>query len=202
MKRRTFVLALGGAGLACSQAVAAELRTIVMVRHGEKPPQGLGQLSCRGLNRSLRLPAVIAAKFGRPDAVFAPDPSKRKKDEGVRYDYVRPLATIEPTAVFFGLPVNASYGYQDLAGLQRALEADRYRAATLLVGWEHKEIEKLARRLLAAHGGDPAQVPDWHGDDFDSIFVLRLAQDGAARTATFAHLRQGLDGLPETCPGG
>ena len=53
-------------------ALAARVETIVFVRHGEKPEAGLGQLSCQGLNRALALPAVIRAKFGRPDAIFAP----------------------------------------------------------------------------------------------------------------------------------
>src|ERR1700730_4025255 len=50
------------------------VETIVLVRHGEKPDKGLGQLDCQGLNRALALPPVIAKTFGRPSAVFAPDP--------------------------------------------------------------------------------------------------------------------------------
>ena len=73
----------------------------MLVRHGEKPDKGLGQLDCQGLNRALALPAVIAKIFGKPSAIFAPDPSQQKEDDGVSYDYVRPLATIEPTAIFF-----------------------------------------------------------------------------------------------------
>jgi hypothetical protein len=80
------------------------VETIVLVRHGEKPDKGLGQLDCHGLNRALALPPVIAKTFGRPSAVFAPDPSQQREDYGVSYDYVRPLATIEPTAIFSGCP--------------------------------------------------------------------------------------------------
>jgi hypothetical protein len=36
--------------------------TIVIVRHGEKPPAGLGQLSCQGLNRALALSQVLFEK--------------------------------------------------------------------------------------------------------------------------------------------
>ena len=84
--------------------VATAKETIVFVRHGEKPPQGLGQFDCRGLNRALALPTVIQKSFGKPDAIFAPNPSDQKNDEGEHYDYVRPLATIEPTAIAFGMP--------------------------------------------------------------------------------------------------
>jgi hypothetical protein len=56
------------------------VETIVLVRHGEKPDKGLGQLDCQGLNRALALPPVIAKTFGRPSAVFAPDPSQHRED--------------------------------------------------------------------------------------------------------------------------
>jgi hypothetical protein len=70
--------------------------TIVLVRHAEKPEDGLGQLNCQGLNRALALAPVIAKSFGRPDAIYAPNPSHQKEDAGKPYDYIRPLATIEP----------------------------------------------------------------------------------------------------------
>ena len=109
--------------------VATAKETIVFVRHGEKPPQGLGQLDYRGLNRALALPAVIQKSFGKPDAIFAPNPSDQKNDDGEHYDYVRPLATIEPTAIAFGMPVNTQIGYDDIKGLQKALEDPAYRDA-------------------------------------------------------------------------
>ena len=93
------------AGAIAGQANGATA-TIVFVRHGEKPERGLGQLSCQGLNRALALPAVIAKYFDRVDAIFAPNPSHPKEDAGELYDYIRPLATIEPTAIWFGLPVD------------------------------------------------------------------------------------------------
>src|SRR5277367_623741 len=86
-------------------AQAAVTETIVLVRHGEKPALGLGQLDCQGLNRALALPAVIGKELGEPTAIFAPDPAQSKEDHGQPYNYVRPLATIEPTAIAFGLPV-------------------------------------------------------------------------------------------------
>ena len=93
--------------------------TVVFIRHGEKPPAGLGQLDCQGLNRALALPAVVERMFGKPDAIFAPDPSGKNDDSGVAYDYVRPLATIEPTAITFGLPVDASIEYSARGALVR-----------------------------------------------------------------------------------
>ena len=93
------------------------VQTIVFVRHGEKPDGGFGQLSCQGLNRALALAPNIANTFGKPIAIFAPNPSHPKMDAGTPYDYVRPLATIEPTAGLFGLPVDVSLDLYDKRGL-------------------------------------------------------------------------------------
>jgi len=193
-----------GLGAALSPAVAADrpvIETIVLVRHGEKPALGLGQLNCQGLNRALALPAVISKQFGRPDAIFAPNPAESKEDHEHPYNYVRPLATIEPAAIAFGLPVDASIGVSNLDTLRQKLESPAYRSALLVVAWEHVDIAKLARLLIADHGGDPAIVPDWQDGDFDSIYVVRLTQTGAGTTATFDHRREDLDGQPTTCPG-
>jgi hypothetical protein len=170
---------------------------IVFLRHGEKPPKGLGQLDCQGLNRALALPAYVERAFGRPDAIFAPNPSAPKPDMGVPYDYVRPLITIEPTAIAFGLPVHVEIGFADADGLQKALEAPAYAQALVVVAWEHRLIDVVVRNLLAAHGGDASQVPAWDDADFDSVDVVTLA---AGEPARFERRKQGLDGLPEACP--
>jgi hypothetical protein len=53
------------------------VETLVCIRHGEKPPGGLGQLTVKGLNRALALPKVLLAKYGRPQFVFAPSPNQK-----------------------------------------------------------------------------------------------------------------------------
>src|SRR5580704_4442324 len=116
-----------------ASAQPATTETIVMVRHGEKPAAGLGQLNCQGLNRALALPRVIESKYGKPDFIFAPDPAKEKNDGGTKYDYVRPLATIEPTAIYFGLPVNASIGFSKTDDLHAALLAPQYKSSLVVV---------------------------------------------------------------------
>jgi hypothetical protein len=187
---------LAGIALAAPAFAADTPERIVFVRHGEKPAAGLGQLDCRGLNRALALPAFIGAAFGKPDAIFAPDPAEQKKDAGQPYDYVRPLMTIEPTAIAFGLPVNAQIGFANVERLQGALEAPEYKNALVVVAWEHKLIDVVARALLAAHGGDPGLVPTWDDSDFDSVDVVTLDTGHAS----FSRLREGLDGEPEACP--
>jgi hypothetical protein len=198
---RSAVLALGLAVvLAPGAGRAAESETIAFIRHGEKPARGLGQLDCQGLNRALALPPVLVRLFGTPAAIFAPDPAHQKIDEGTSYDYVRPLATIEPTAIALGLPVHADLGVDDIAGLQTALEQPALRGGTVLVAWEHRLIEEVAKNLLAAHGADPSVVPKWDYDDYDGIYVVHLAWTAGAATATFERGRQGLDGQTASCP--
>jgi hypothetical protein len=173
---------------------APETQTIVLVRHGEKSDHGLGQLDCRGLNRALALPKVIATLFGKPDAIFAPDPAKTKPDHFTSYDYVRPLATIEPTAIRFGLPVNTQFGWTDTAGLVAELEKPAYRKAFVLVA-------KAAQALLAGNGGDPSKLPAWDYDDYDGIFVIRITRDATGAHASFERRQEHLDGQPAQCPG-
>lgn len=189
--------------LAAAPAIAAPVKqTIVLIRHAEKPPGGQGRLDCRGLNRAAALPAVIAREVGRPDAIFAPDPSHLKKDDGTKYPYRRPLQTIEPTAKILGQPVDTRFGYKQIGKLEEALGAPGLAGATVLVAWEHKELVKLTRALLRDNGGDEASVPRWRGTDFDSIYLVTIERDGSRSSATFERRSQGLDGQPDRCPPG
>jgi hypothetical protein len=183
----------------------AAVQTIVFIRHGEKPEGGFGQLTCQGLNRALALAPTIARSFGKPDAIFAPNPSHPKRDAGIFYDYVRPLATVEPTAVFFGLPIDVSLDLDDRKGLIAALEKRRApdHNAFVLVAWEHKRIAPVVRAILSAHGADAAslkEVEDWDGKDFDSMYVVAIRQLRNSTRGTFEHKHEGLDGQPNTCP--
>jgi hypothetical protein len=198
-------LRLGFAGLllAGPAAWAADpaTQTIVLLRHGEKPPEGLGQLDCQGLNRALALPPVLARRFGRPAAIFAPNPATRVRDEGGVYDYVRPLATIEPTAIALGMPVDASVGFTDTDGLQRLLGEPHLHNALVFVAWEHLRAQQIARSLMARHGGDADAVPSWRDDDFDSLYIVRIVRTGDRVKASFEHAHEGLNGQPRNCPG-
>jgi hypothetical protein len=179
---------------------AAQHETIVFIRHGEKPAGSFGQLDCQGLNRALALPPVLIRQFGNPDYLFAPDPRQQIKDGAHLWYYVRPLATIEPTAIRLGKPVNTEFGYADIAGLQRELTAPQYQGALVFVAWEHAMLVKLVRNMVQAAGGNPTQVPDWPGSDFDSIYVLKYDRDAGRVSVAFTKGAEGLNGLPTTCP--
>lgn len=191
---------VGTVAPATARAADGNTETLVFVRHGEKPAAGFGQLSCQGLNRSLALPAVIAAKFGKPDAIFAPDPGQQKDDSGHPYYYVRPLATIEPTAIQFQMPVQTPYGFAQIDKLSSTLVDPTYRNKLVVVAWEHKLIEKLVRQMVSAHGGNATDVPKWQSSDFDSIYIVRLDWKNGTPRATFQHDQQGLNGRSADCP--
>jgi hypothetical protein len=174
--------------------------TIVLVRHGEKPIDGLGQLNCQGLNRSLALPRVLIAKFGKPAFIFAPNPKQQVNDKGRPYDYIRPLATIEPTAIQLGLPVNTQFGFRDIEGLRKELTQPGYQGALVFVAWEHGLLASLVKDLVAQGSGDPSLVPTWEHDDFDSIYVVKLTRVDGRLSASFTRDREGLNNQNPKCP--
>jgi hypothetical protein len=173
---------------------------IVFIRHAEKPAEGLGQINCQGLNRALALPAVLLGKFGKPDFIFASDPHEKKIDGDQLYNYVRPLLTVAPTAVQAGLPINTSFGFENIAGLQQELAAPRYQNAVVLVAWEHKKLEDMVKAMLKDMGGNAADVPRWKGSDFDSIYVVTVQRNEGKATASFTHEHQQLNGQAAACP--
>jgi hypothetical protein len=175
------------------------VETLVCFRHGEKPPGGLGQLTCRGLNRALALPNVLLPRYGTPQFIFAPNPAQ-KVDSTNAYYYVRPLAAVEPTAIRCGLPVNTEFGFREIKGLERELEKPAYQNSTVFVVWEHGMLEEFARKVIKHHGGDPAQVPYWPDSDYDTIFVFKITNDAGQESFSFTIEHEGLNNLSDTCP--
>ncbi len=176
--------------------------TIVIVRHGEKPTKGLGQLTCRGLNRALALPGILIPKFGRPDYIFAPDPSVQPRDgNSPLYSYVRPLTTIEPTAIELGMPVNTQIGFDQIQQLQAELSRPIYADALVFVAWEHGYQDRFAKSLLEAYGENSSIVPPWRDNDYDMIFIIRLKRAPGRTSATFMIDHEGLnDKISNKCP--
>lgn len=176
--------------------------TIILIRHGEKTAHELGQLNVRGLNRSLALPDVLVGKYGKPDYLFAPNPSEQiGSRDGGTYSYVRPLATIEPTAIKLGMTVNTQIGFTEIKQLEAELTKPQYANAVIFVAWEHGMEDQFAKNVMADYSKNASVVPDWPGKDFDSIFVIRLAHTGGTTTATFTLDHEGLDDkLTDTYP--
>ncbi|MEB6541679.1 histidine phosphatase family protein [Serratia plymuthica] len=180
--------------LLCSQSAKAQ-ETLIFVRHGEKPANNSGQLTCKGLNRALALPQVLLGRYGKPDFIFAAGPKENKSGSSLRA-----LSTIMPTAVRAELPINIQFHADDIAGLEQALLSDKYQNSRIFIAWEHKNLDKVVKSIVAARGGDANQVPKWPGSDFDSIFVVTLDNSGGVNKVSFKQESEGLTHLAETCP--
>jgi hypothetical protein len=190
-------------GILLSVQLLAAQETIVAIRHAEKPPGGLGQLTCKGLNRALALPKVLISRFGKPAAIYAPDPADQVNDGSDNlYSYVRPLITIEPTAIELGMPVNAQIGFKDIRKLQSQVTAPVYANALVFVAWEHGMLNKFAQQLLKSYGDNPAQVPTWPNSDYDRIYIFKITHGQGKPTLRFRVEHEGLNhSLSDACPG-
>jgi hypothetical protein len=195
--RQRLLIALVLLVVAAGEARAEQ--TIVFFRHGEKPSAGNGQLTCQGLNRALALPTVLTAKYGTPDYLYAPNPAVKISDPGGSFYYVRPLATIEPTAVRVGKSINTRYGYNEIASLQALLITPTKADSTIFVAWEHVQLQKIVQNIMNSYGGHVV-VPAWISGDYDSLYVVRVDYVAGAINAQFQRDSEGLNGQPTTCP--
>lgn len=142
----------------------AEELKVILIRHGEKPEKG-GNLTCRGLNRSLQLPTVIHAKFGVPDFTYVPTLKM-----GDKTSHSRMFETVVPLAVKYNLVINSKIDEKDTMGLATEIKAQK---GTVLVVWEHSAIAGIVHAL-----GVTEEVK-WPGSDFDSIWIITY-KDGKA----------------------
>jgi hypothetical protein len=194
---------LNAVSLLLSIGCAHAQETIVAIRHAEKPPASLGQLTCKGLNRALALPKVLISRYGKPDRIYAPDPGKRIGQLGnLSYSYVRPLMTIEPTAIQLEMPVNALIGFKNVGQLRKELLAPENTNSVIYLAWEHVYLNEFAKRLLKVYGKDPSVVPDWPNEEYDRIYVFQIKDVGKKKDLTFSIEQQRLtDSLSDKCPG-
>ncbi|KTD61839.1 hypothetical protein [Legionella spiritensis] len=183
-----------------------EPQTIIFMRHAEKPlppASGKGQLTCQGLNRALALPQVLNNKFGKPDYIFAPNTAGSIGDGGdAPYSYVRPLATIEPTAIQYGMPVDTALNFDDDDSLAAELISSPYHTSRIFVAWEHNNIVAITRKIMTLLGANPNVIPTWAQNDFDSLYVLTIVWYDGNAAVSFSHQYENLSsGLSTTCPG-
>ncbi|SDF76147.1 histidine phosphatase family protein [Mucilaginibacter sp. P25] len=138
-------------------AQSADLK-IVFIRHAEKPVKG-DNLNCQGINRSLKLPAVLTTKFGVPANIFVP-----ALGLGEATKHSRMFQTIVPLAAKFNLTINTTRTEKDSLGLAADLKS---RSGVILVVWEHGGISPIVRSL-----GVKQDNLKWPDDDYDSIWVV------------------------------
>ncbi|WP_186646140.1 hypothetical protein [Fluviispira vulneris] len=179
-----------------------QTETIIFIRHGEKQvDKEFGQINCKGLNRSLKLSKLLTEKYGIPNFIFAPNPNAKTGKNDSKYSYLRPLATIEPTAISLGLPVNTQFGLNDISGIKKELLSTQYSDSLIFVSWEHLALVKIVKEIFTEDTKNlSSEIPDWLSSDYDSIYKLNIVKSNYSYKITFTKESQSLDGLNETCP--
>jgi len=130
---------------------------LVFIRHAEKPLKG-SNLTCEGLNRSLKIPAVLVAKFGVPDFLMVP-----ALGLGDTTKHSRMFQTIAPLAMKYNLPIATTYTEKQFTDIATDL---KNRTGTTIITWEHKAIPQIIKAL------GYQQPLTWPDDDYDSIWII------------------------------
>ena len=170
---------------ALSACLAADTNhTVYIIRHGEKTWSG-GCLSPQGQERANVLPEIFDGEtskkhhFATPTKIFADQYREPPECE-------RCWLTVEPIAQHLNLTVSFAHGHEFDGGNAAAAAAikEAARAETVLVAWEHENIQYLAADL----GVPTKSIPDWKSDDYDSVYELTF--DAAGALAGFKTLAQ------------
>jgi len=181
---------------ASNVSFASDTETIILFRHGEKPPdKEIGLLNCQGLNRALALANLLPQRFGNPDYIFAPGTNDKIGNSDEKCSYLRPLITVAPTAIRLGLPINADFGFLQIEPLQTELLRSKYRNSVIYVAWEHHKLREMVAKIVADLGGTDT-VPDWPREDYDSIFVLSILTGNGRQTVKFHVEKEGITPVP------
>jgi len=189
--------------------------TLYLIRHAEAHPQGHwddGNYVCAGQWRALDLPYALRGKIS-PNRVYSVDPAQviagTQNDTGnFSWSYVRPALTVEPYAIANDLPYGLAASFDIFASdsPQQAskffFNGGQFSNQTVLLAWEHDHIPPTVRALVSTYfpNGGPPPVPDWPGNDYDTIWTVTL--DASGNLTVNNALCEGIDSasLPATCP--
>jgi len=158
--------------------------TILIVRHGEKPPSGPG-LSLEGLERAAAyVPYFESFKTAGGESlnvahIFAAKSTKESE---------RPVLTVTPLAKALGLTIHHDYADREVQQLAEHIRnaGTRYDNATLLICWHHEQALALAEALgvpetLPSTLPWPApksSPPRWPEEVFGWVLVLAYDDEG------------------------
>lgn len=169
IKRIAVLLTFFTVCLATQTAIAqSKSLKLIFIRHAEKPVDG-DNLSCAGLNRALKLPEVLKAKFGLPDHIYVP-----ALHQGKSTSRGRMFQTASPFAIKYNLTINSSFEEENATGLASELTAKK---GTVLVVWEHSQIKPVLKAL-----GLNVKGLQWPDDDFDTIWILTFKKGNPVLT--------------------
>jgi len=168
-----------GTGDRAGTTPATPARTIMIIRHGEKPAGGgsgidaagrpdTHSLTSRGWQRASGIARLFAGSdrpsrpgLARPKTIFA----AAANDQG---EGTRTRETVGALAGRLGLPVNSSFGKGDEAALARQAIAASSKGP-VLISWQHGEIPAIAEAFHTVGPPPPAQWPD---SRYDMVWTL------------------------------
>jgi len=160
-------------------------RTIMLIRHAEKPP-GTGpphgvtidgvtddeSLTPRGWQRAGALVALFSGARSGPSALPVPT-HLFASQVGPNSSSRRPMETLQPLAERLGLAIDTHFLKEEVSALATGL---RSTPGVPLVAWEHDLIPSIVDMLL----DDTVSAPQvWPDDRFDVTWVCEWAQDGS-----------------------
>jgi hypothetical protein len=174
------MLAGGLVGLGFGQAPGTQgpPKTILLIRHAEKPATGM-DLAPAGFERAKVLAKLFDGSAAphnlpRPDFLFATHVSKNSN---------RPVETITPLSTALNEPISHEIADKDFAALAAELLSGKYAGRVVLVAWHHGSLPGLARALGATPPYDP-----WPETQFDRVWRI----DYVGGKAMLTDLPQGL----------
>jgi len=167
MKKLTMLLSF----FACafSMYVNAQPAQVIVIRHGEKMPDG--NLSERGFERAGALAPYFALtstflNYGVPVAIFAARPTPSTPPYHPDENTLRCVDTIAPTALFLRLPIHSGYAKLQEQALADFILSDAfYEGKNVLICWHHDTIQTLVQAL-----GVPTAPP--FPNVFDQTWVI------------------------------
>ena len=193
------LVALGLAVASATVEPASSTSTVYIIRHGEKTFGG-GCLNIQGQERANNIPSVFdGTRFLKPAQLFANKYYGAATTAGVKTaNCERCFLTIQPIAQFLSIPLDFDHGYPTALGgnqgAANAIKAAALKQGVVLVAWEHYNIQFLTADL----GVDKSKIPEWSGDDYDSIYVLTF--DSSGTLSSFEAKAQGYVPQSTTCP--
>jgi hypothetical protein len=172
------LLVLSLAILVCPAPCQARPAQVIIIRHGEKPPDAKTNfnLSRKGKIRAAALAAYFhgdagTAEHGRPVAIFAMGADDKPSEDHSH----RPVETVQPLACKLDLPVQGQFTHDRYPHLvKHVLEDPRYDGKIVLICWAHGVIPDIAKAFGVK---DPTPDP-WPGEVYDRLWVLDFKDNG------------------------
>jgi hypothetical protein len=173
------LLSAGGAVAALPGGHDAQPDVVMIIRHGEKPPdsgkpygitedgtEDSSSLIVRGWQRAGALAGLFTSgsRVRVPGALYAVDNSSGK--------HMRMPQTITPLSKRLGIALNLTYGGGDEAAL--AAEITK-RSGTTLICWKHSAIPHIVANLGSVSPTPPSR---WDSSRFDVVWVFTRGGTG------------------------